>query len=372
MFILRSQILGTLSQIAVERGNLEVALDFADRAVNKAREGCLSHAVVAKQMIFALDSEAAILESLGRLDEALALDAEVSALNPGESPSYEALQRRAIKHMAAGENAEAERLLRVCTHDMPDVWDDHHTSKTIEAVLKPHTVLAELLEGRGTEETLAEARTLRDGVAQQLAKYEARRAAAWEETRVATAKAVRQWRGERIKGRKVGGKGKGKGKKSGKKKGRKGQLKAKAKGVSPAAVIEGGPPREPAGGEAEGAATVEGAAAAEAEAPVRESHQPVEEEEEEEEQQQQQQQQREECAVCLQDLELEDDEDTWGDEGGEGEALVVLRCGHRFHQICGDMWCAKCADKGWGVTRPGLPSTVCGTAEIGSALPAGR
>jgi hypothetical protein len=61
---------------------------------------------------------------------------------------------------------------------------------------------------------------------------------------------------------------------------------------------------------------------------------------------------REECAVCLQDLEVEDDEDPACDEAGEGEALVVLRCGHRFHEICGDMWCAKCADKGWGVTCP--------------------
>jgi hypothetical protein len=60
----------------------------------------------------------------------------------------------------------------------------------------------------------------------------------------------------------------------------------------------------------------------------------------------------EECAVCLQDLQLEDDEDPWGDEGGEVEALVVLRCGHRFHEICGDMWCAKCADRGWDVTCP--------------------
>jgi hypothetical protein len=61
---------------------------------------------------------------------------------------------------------------------------------------------------------------------------------------------------------------------------------------------------------------------------------------------------REECAICLQDLELEDDEDPWCDEGGEGGALVVLRCGHRFHEICGDLWCGKCADTGWGVTCP--------------------
>jgi tetratricopeptide (TPR) repeat protein len=318
-----------LAQIAVERGDLEVALDLAHRAVNKAREGCLSDAKVADHMTFALNSEATILESLGRLDEALALDAEERALHPGENPGREALTRLATKHMAAGEDAEAEQILRACTRDMPDLWDELHTSKTLETVLKSPTMLAELLERRGTEEALAEARTLRDDVAQQMAKYEARRAAAWEEARAAAAEAVRQWREERIKASGKKG-GKGKGKKSGKKKGRKG--KAKAKGASSAAVIEGEPPREPAGGQAEGAA----AAAAEAEAPVGDS-QPAEQEEE-----------REECAVCLQDLEPEDD-----DEGGEREALVVLRCRHRFHQICGDMWCAKCADKGWGVTCPG-------------------
>jgi hypothetical protein len=74
---------------------------------------------------------------------------------------------------------------------------------------------------------------------------------------------------------------------------------------------------------------------------------------EDEEEKGEEEEKREECAICLQDLELEDDEeDPWVDEGGEREALVVLRCGHRFHEICGDMWCAKCADKGWGVTCP--------------------
>jgi hypothetical protein len=157
--------------------------------------------------------------------------------------------------------------------------------------------------------------------------------------------ALRQWRDERIKAKDdwMGdkGKGTGKGKKS-KKRGKK--AKGKGKGKSSAAATQGNPPLEPAGGKAGGAAAVEGAAAAEAQqqTQVEESHQLIKEERE-----------REECAVCLQDLELEDDEDPWGDEGGEGEALVVLRCGHRFHKICGDMWCAKCADKGWGVTCPG-------------------
>jgi hypothetical protein len=57
--------------------------------------------------------------------------------------------------------------------------------------LDAYITLAELLEQRGTEEDLAQARTLRDGIAHHLARHEARRAAA--------AEAVRQWREERIK-----------------------------------------------------------------------------------------------------------------------------------------------------------------------------
>jgi hypothetical protein len=247
--------------------------------------------------------------------------------------------RKAILCVAAGEDAEAEPLLRCCIDHEFDILYEFHTRKIFEGILRPYTVLAELLERRGTEEALAEARTLRDEVAQQLARDEARSAAALEETRAAAAAAVRQWRGERSKAteREKGGKKKGKRKK------KKRRGKARGEGASSAAVIEEEPPREPAGEQAEEAAAVEGVADAEAEqkAEVEESEPPEEEEKEAEEEKA-----REECAICLQDLELED-------EGGESEALVVLRCGHRFHEICGDMWCAKCADKGWGVTCPG-------------------
>jgi hypothetical protein len=213
-------------------------------------------------------------------------------------------------------------------------------------------VLAELLERRGAEEALAEARTLRDGVTQHLARHEARRAAALEETRAEAAKAVRQWREERSRTRgekNEGGKAKAKAKKKGKAKKKKGR-KAQGKGPSAAPAIEGEPPREPAGGEAGWAAAAEGAAAAGAQqlSAVKESSRSDAEDKEKDDEEG-----KEECAICLQDLELEDNEDPWGDEEGEGEALVVLKCGHRFHRICGDMWCAKCADKGWGVTCPG-------------------
>jgi hypothetical protein len=232
-------------------------------------------------------------------------------LNPGQT-CPKARMRRAIKHTAAGEDAEAEELLWGCLRDTRPRHQSY-TSTRVEADLKPHTVLAELLERRGTEEALAEARTLRDEVAHQLATHEVRRAAALEETRAAAAEEVRQWREERIKAReKKGGRGKCK-KKGGKKKGRRGKANGK-EAPSAAAAIEGGQPYEPAGGEADEAAAAE----AEQQAQQVEETQPQGEGEKDEE--------REECAICLQELELEDDD-------GEEEALVVLTCGHRFHEI---------------------------------------
>jgi tetratricopeptide (TPR) repeat protein len=328
-----------LAGIAHERGDPDVALDFADRALRTAREEYATEPEAVHDFATVLKVAGNILGSLGRVGEALHLDLEWLELNPGRHNEYpEAFVRVCLAYIAQGTDPEAEEMLRDLVQDIPEEWDKSLTRKRVEDFVRPHVVLAELLERRGTEEALAEARTLRDGVAQQLAVHEARRAAALEETRAAAAEAVRQWREERIiaRGKKKGATGQGK--KKSKKKGR-----GKSKGASCAAAIEGKPPREPAGGEAKAAAALEGAAAAAAEAeqqaPVGEA-QPHEEEEAEEEET------REECAICLQDLELEDD------EGGEGEALVVLRCGHRFHAICGDMWCAKCADKGWGVTCP--------------------
>jgi hypothetical protein len=255
-----------------------------------------------------------------------------------------------MRHIAEGQDAVAEELLR------RNLWymsfePQFRTPKAIMGGLKAHTVMAELLERRGTEEALAEARTMRDGVLQQLAEHEAWRTAALEETRAEAAEAVRQWREKRAKAiqQKKGGKAKGKkkGGKGKKKKGRRGKGGAKGTGTASAAAVEDEPARESAGGEAEGASAVTGAAAAEAEQKAQgEELQPPEEEEEIEDEP------REECAICLQDLVLEDEEESWCDEGGEAEALVVLRCGHHFHAICGDLWCAKCADTGWGVTCP--------------------
>jgi hypothetical protein len=79
---MRSQFLYMLAHIAVERGDLRVALDFAHRAVPKTREEIATKAVGLDVLIEALRTEAHILESLGRFDEAFALDEEFFALKP--------------------------------------------------------------------------------------------------------------------------------------------------------------------------------------------------------------------------------------------------------------------------------------------------
>jgi tetratricopeptide (TPR) repeat protein len=286
---------------------LEVALDFAHRALCMARDEYATDPAALRYLIRNLKSEANILEGLGRLDEAMAHDRELEAINPDKIRFPEAWVRLALHDIAMGNDAQAEHLLRRLLRQHPVQSDELFTRKAIEAAHRPRVILAELLERRGSEEALAEARTLRDGVAQQLADYEARMAAEFEEMRGAAAEAVRQWREERIKAREKKKGGKGKGKKGGKKKGKRG--KAKAQGPLPAATIEGKSPRVPAEAEAE----AEAAAAAEAERPAQGGEaEPREEEEEKAEEA------REECAICLQDLELEDDEDPWG---------VVLRCG---------------------------------------------
>jgi tetratricopeptide (TPR) repeat protein len=305
----RYQLLYTLAQITLERGEVEVAYDFSRKALASVMEEYAKDSKVADHFGACLAFEANILASLGRFDEAMEADDVWMLLNPGKKLP-EALLRKAIRHTDAGEAVEAEQILRDLLTADPDSdkWHMLSSTQVVETALMPHIVLAELLERKGTEEALAEARTLRDGVAQQVAGNEARRAAALEETRAEAAEAARQWREERSKarGEGKGGKGKGKDKRKGegKKKGRRG--KAKGKGPSSAAAIEGGPPDEPVGGEAEKAAAAE----AEQQVAVGDSEPPDDEEEV-----------REECAVCLQDLEFEDDEDPWGDEGERGRPL---------------------------------------------------
>jgi hypothetical protein len=323
------------SKIAFERGDWEVALDIVQKMTLGEREKCVTSPGDVSKLLHGLRAEADVLEQLDRLDEAMVLDAEWRDLNPGRG-CPEAFVRSAKSHMTEGNDVEAEKLLRAALSAERKDWHFLQSRKTVESSFYRETVLAELLERKGTEEALAEARTLRDGVAQELAQHEAKRAAALDETRAAAAEALRQWREERSKAKEERLIHQGKGKKKSKKKGKR-RGKAKSKRPSSVAAIEGEPPREPAEGMSEASAgVVEGAAAS---VDAQEAHvgdsQPPEEKGEEK---------REECAICLQDLEIEDDdEDPWGDEGGEGERLVVLRCGHRFHEICGDMWCAKCA-----------------------------
>jgi hypothetical protein len=173
----------------MERGDLEAALAHAQRAILTFEGmGSARDPEIVQELTSCLQDAADVLESLGFLDHAMALDANWMALGTSSGERHrEAWLRSALKHMAAGEDAEAEQILRRCLSevDLTQQWHRIHSVRFVMTALKPHIAMAELLEGRGTEEALAEARTLRDGVAQQLAEHEARKAAALEETRPA-------------------------------------------------------------------------------------------------------------------------------------------------------------------------------------------
>jgi hypothetical protein len=216
-------------------------------------------------------------------------------------------------------------------------------------------VLAELLERRGTEEALAEARTLRDGVAQQLARHEARRAAALEETRAAAAEAVRQWREERIKarGRRRGARARAS--KEGQEEGEEGQgqgargrrLLRRSRGGETAA-------RASRGGGGGGRQRWRGLQLQRLSSRLQwGSHSRKRREREEEA--------REECAICLQDLELEDDEDPWVRRGRRGGGA----CGAEVRaSLPRDLWghvVRQVRGQGLGCDMSEMSSTVCGS-----------
>jgi hypothetical protein len=93
-----SQFLGLLAQIAFERGDLEVALDLVHRAAHDAQEEYATDPAVLGELCMFLECEARVLDSLGRLDEAIARDAERLVLDP----VGRAFVRRAKQHVARG------------------------------------------------------------------------------------------------------------------------------------------------------------------------------------------------------------------------------------------------------------------------------
>jgi hypothetical protein len=98
-----------------------MALDYANTALHTARGGHATNSTAYRDISTLLRTKANILDSLGRLDEAVALDAEWLTLNPGKVVEYpEVFVRSAIRHMAVGEDAKAESTLRLVVGEFPD------------------------------------------------------------------------------------------------------------------------------------------------------------------------------------------------------------------------------------------------------------
>jgi hypothetical protein len=85
LLALRSQLLGVLAEVAVERGDLDVALEFAQKARHKTRELCGVDHGAERDLRCTLRAEAHILDLLGRLDEAVALDTELRVTLKGHT-----------------------------------------------------------------------------------------------------------------------------------------------------------------------------------------------------------------------------------------------------------------------------------------------
>lgn len=83
-------------------------------------------------------------------------------------------------------------------------------------------------------------------------------------------------------------------------------------------------------------------------------------EEEEEETDEQQQEGNEDevtdrdCSICFGDMAVYDDDE----EENEQEKTVTLRCAHRFHVGCVDLWKTRCASKGLTITCPMCRGTM--------------
>jgi tetratricopeptide (TPR) repeat protein len=102
-----------------------LAMCRAKRAMSIVRKKYATDPEAARyELSILLETTANILGSLGRLDEALALDREWMKLNPGRhNESPEAFLRTALNHIAHDEDAEAEKILRPLAEDIPEKWD---------------------------------------------------------------------------------------------------------------------------------------------------------------------------------------------------------------------------------------------------------
>jgi tetratricopeptide (TPR) repeat protein len=133
------QISSLLAVSVLERrGDKDEALRHAQRAVQTAREEYVhtTREEAVEALTRGLRTEALVLDSLGRLDEAVALDAEWQALAPGLKCA-DATVRRALKHREVGQYDEAEQLLRPVVYSMWLEWPKIHTSQMVESIQRP-------------------------------------------------------------------------------------------------------------------------------------------------------------------------------------------------------------------------------------------
>jgi hypothetical protein len=325
------ELLGLLAGIKRDQGKLQEALECARRGGREMalaiQHGQASVDSAGKYFII----EADILERMGRVEEAMEIDAIISqGIRTTHRPTWGARVRIALALLQRCDYEGAEGALLELSAAHLEGGDRLLTSLDGPGVLMRAAELKiGLLKRKGTPDALQEARELEGALERMREALEARRRAALEEARDSVLQGREERRGERRTRRKKrrgkGGKRKGKGKGTGEI-----GLGGVTEGVARLDVGE-----EAAGGggavvdEPSVAAAVQQGAASTGEEGLESGVAGQGGKEEEEE-----------CAICLTALEDNQEED---DEADAFMDMATLGCGHRFHEQCIDSWVVSLA-----------------------------
>jgi tetratricopeptide (TPR) repeat protein len=339
---MKARCLNALARVIRDQGRLSEALQKAEEATAMALaipEAC----VPPKHRRYSFlstchQTEASILERLGRLEEAIAKD-KLTLTTIWDAGK---LMRQALWAVAEGKLDLAKASLRVLLGECKDDWEQKAAGKKNTAVEGPDIVIrakelmCQVLHKLGSTDpqNQAEEAALRT----ELHQEEARRGEALREVRALIRRVARdeepaQGGGEVVPAVKT----------NRKKKKRKSRQARRRRAAAEEGEEEGedAAPAEAAAAVSSAAGGGEGADESkevdDLAAMVGDMGLQMADE-------------LSECPVCLQAL--RDDQEDDGEVG-------TLACGHEYHVVCLDMWVCKCVEKRLDVTCPCCRAAVC-------------
>jgi tetratricopeptide (TPR) repeat protein len=343
----RAVTLNSLSRVLRDQGKLNEALEKAEEATALATTIPKDSLPVDNQYQLLMEnchqSEASILERMGRLKEAIAKDQLIAPTSGGQ------LVRSALAAVVEGRLVEARDLLRYALANAPE--GDHRESvEGPDLVLRAKELMCQVLHslreagGRDPRDEAEEA-----ALRAELRHEEARRGEALTEIRALIRRAAgAAGEGEEEETEAPAGAvtvapktSRKKNKNKNKKKGKRGSRSRAAAAPQQEDEKEDAVDGDAAAAVAALQALELGDAAAVGQAPTMGDDGPAADGEQVED--------KDDCPVCLQPL---------GAEDGEEEEGVLILCGHEFHVTCLDAWVSTCVRKKLDVTCPSCRAPV--------------